>query len=415
MDVPDPFTPVPAASGSPGRDAAIREVVRRIRADDPRTLRDQISIARISAPTGHEAARGRFWAELLRECGIGDIATDAVGNVVARFPGRGADRPGLIVLSAHLDTVVAEGVAPRIRETGEGLSGPGAVDDARGLAALVALVRAMRGAGFTPPVPLLVAATVGEEGLGNLRGVRHLLGREGAGAEATAFISLDGAGSEAIVHRGLGVERFRLRITGPGGHSWGDRGVPNPIHLLARVVGAAEAPARRAPSGEGGGSSAECSATVSRWGGGTAINAIPSEAWIEVDLRSENPEALALALERWRDAARQEVDGERHRAASLGVDGPALEWIGLGSRPAGATPPDHPLVRAAVSATRAVGGDPFLIASSTDANHPMSVGIPAITLGAGGIAGGIHTAGEWYRNEGGPDGIVRAFLTLSAL
>ena len=243
-------------------------------------------------------------------------------------------------------------------------------------------------------------ATVGEEGAGDLRGVRHLFREGGPGRRARGFISLDGVGLDQVIHRGVGSTRLRLRLTGPGGHSWTDWGTPNPIHALGRIVGEVETlPLPSRP---------RTTATVARVGGGKSINAIPEEAWLEVDLRSEGREELHRLEEAFLTRCHREWTGKEKGASSpLGLD---VEE--MGRRPAGATDPREPLVRSALAATRELGVEARLTASSTDANLPMSLGIPAVTLGAGGRAGGIHTLNEWYSNEEGPEGILRALLTL---
>ena len=232
--------------------------------------------------------------------------------------------------------------------------------------------------------------------------MKHLF-REGSSlAGACGFISLDGAGLRTAVNRGLGALRFRVVLRGRGGHSWVDRGVPNPTHALGRAIGALAAwPPPSRPT---------LSLTVSRFGGGTSVNASPVEAWAEFDVRSESMQHMAVAEERIRAATDRSLDKEHSGAAdeSQRLD---LEITRIGLRPAAQTPADSPLVEAALAATEWFGVEPALLASSTDANLPMSLGIPAITLGAGGEAGGAHTLDEWYRNVGGTDGICRALYT----
>jgi acetylornithine deacetylase/succinyl-diaminopimelate desuccinylase-like protein len=366
---------------------------------DSETLADQVALAEIPAPSFQEGARGERIAALLSAAGCEALETDTVGNVTARM-GPADGRP--LVLSAHLDTVFPAEIDVSVSRRDGRLEGPGISDDARGLAALVAMARSLHRAGIQPASPLLFAATVCEEGAGNLRGVRHLFREAGPGAPARGFISLDGAGLSRIVTRGLGSRRLRATVRGAGGHSWTDWGTPNPIHALGGAVGAiARLPLAADPP---------VTATVARWGGGTSINAIPAEAWVEMDMRSESPELLEDVETQARRALHGAVD-RTNGAAPAGRALLALEITTIGDRPPGRTAPDTELVQAAVAATRTLGVDPELIASSTDANVPMSVGVPAVTLGAGGEAGGAHTLDEWYRNDGGPDGVVRALLT----
>lgn len=410
---PPPFSP-PRTEAAPSswraraeayaRDGAFRRARRALERTDARTLDDQAALAVIPAPSFEEAERGRAMAARMAEAGLEVFAPDAVGNIVGWFPASGAWRREApvalpLVVSAHLDTVFAAATPIRLHREGDTLRAPGITDDARGLAALLALSRAARAGGLTFRAPLLVVATVGEEGAGNLRGVRHLFSAEGAFRHGVrAFISLDGAGIRRIIHCGVGSLRYRAILRGPGGHSWADYGTPNPLHVLAAAVDGLLRISRP--------TTPRTTLSVGRWGGGTSINAIPTEGWVEFEVRSEDEAELArmdLEVRRVLDRVIRPSDAPHPLR---------LEVEGLGDRPAGRTPADHPLVEAALAATRALGHDATLDASSTDANLPMSLGLPAITVGAGGHAGQVHTPDEWYRNVEGPDGIARALLTL---
>ncbi len=370
-------------------------------ASDERTLQDQVELTEIPSPPFGEEARGRRMAKLLNDAGLSDIHTDDVGNVMATRHGQEAGSP--VALSAHLDTVFPADTHVKVRAEDGVLRAPGISDDGRGLAALVTVARAIVEADVATRRPILFAATVGEEGNGDLRGVRHIFREGGPAYEASSFISLDGAGSRIVVNRGLGARRFRITLRGRGGHSWVDWGIPNPIHALGRAVGALAAwpPPTRPP----------LSLTVSRLGGGTSVNAIPAEAWAELDVRSESVQHLDLAEERIRATLVRCVN-EENLAAPGAAQRLGLTIRVIGSRPPGATPADSPLVKASAAATRALDLEPELVASSTDSNLPMSMGIPAVTLGAGGEAGNAHTLDEWYRNTGGPEGICRALYTV---
>jgi acetylornithine deacetylase/succinyl-diaminopimelate desuccinylase-like protein len=339
----------------------------------------------------------------MEEVGVEEVEIDAEGNVLGRIPGSAPGEP--LVVAAHLDTVFPTGTDVTVRRRGDRLLAPGISDDGRGLAALLALARSLAH-GPELNAPLLLAATVGEEGAGDLRGVRHLFRAGGPARGARAFISLDGAGLGRIVTRGVGSRRRRIVVQGGGGHSWVDFGTANPIHALGRLVaGLNDVDLPSAPP---------TTLTVARWSGGTSINAIPSEAWIEVEVRSEDPGTLDRLADRVEEQARVWVSRE---TAAAREGSPPLECRveSIGDRPAGSTPPEAHVVRAAVAATRAVGPDPELTASSTDANLPMSLGIPAVTMGGGGEAGRAHTHEEWYRNRRGPEGVIRALLTVLLL
>ncbi len=383
---------------------SIRDAAALVVHEDEATLETQMELTRIPAPPFREGERGVRMAELFRESGLTRVRTDPVGNVLAELPGAPAGNP--LILSAHLDTVFPEATEIDVRREGNRMTGPGIADDGRGLAVIVAVARALMRSGITPPAPLLVVATVGEEGVGDLRGVRELFKEDREGRSASGFISVDGAGLEQLVNVGLGSRRYRITVRGPGGHSWSDWGLPNPIHALGSAVG--ELAARALPTDPVG------TLSVGRWGGGTSVNAIPGEAWIEVDLRSASPAVLSEIDEALHDTVRQVVD--RMSAAAPSGHRLEMETTSIGARPAGATDWDAPLLRAARTATEAVGVAPETSIASTDANVPMSLGIPALTVGGGGRAGGMHTVDEWFENDEGSLGVLRAlFTTLLAL
>jgi acetylornithine deacetylase/succinyl-diaminopimelate desuccinylase-like protein len=385
------------------------------RGHDERTLAWQMELTAIPAPPFAEQARARRMAELLREAGAQRVRMDAAGNVLGDVPRHlpadppgslaghrpaGADLPPLL-LSAHLDTVFGEDVPIAVSRDGDLLRGPGISDDGRGLAVVLAVVRALREARVPLARPVLVAATVGEEGLGDLRGARHLVGPGGEGRGAAAFISVDGGGLDRIVTRGVGSRRFRVTARGAGGHSWQDWGIANPIHALGEAV--RRMMSRPLPA------EPRTTLTVARWGGGTSINAIPQAAWVEVDARSTAEDELERLEEAVRSAVAGAVAEESRRAVGPPLE---VEVERVGRRAAGATDPAHRLVRVARAATQEVGALPVLEVSSTDANAAMAEGIPAITMGGGGEAGLTHTTEEWYRNVRGPEGVLRALWTV---
>jgi len=383
---------------------------------DQVTLARQVELSRLPAPTGAEARRGARVAELFREIGLRDILIDEVGNVHGWLGERGrgsGDRA--VVLCAHLDTVFGPDVDVAVRrQGGDGrgrLEGPGISDNARGLAALVAVAEALGQARVAPSRPVLFAATVGEEGSGDLRGVKHLLARDGL--RPAAVIALDGAGVERIVHRALGSRRYRVTYRGPGGHSWAAFGVANPATAVGRAASLLADLPTPSPTGS---ATAEPRTTcaVVRLGGGTGLNSIPQEAWLDLDLRSEDADALgrldaavAAVLARARD--------EENRRRTPGTAVLALERQLLGDRPSGSTPRSHPLVQAAIAANTALGKPHELACASTDANVPIALGVPAIALGAGGKAGDTHLTTEWYENSEGALGVVRALLVVAAM
>ena len=353
----------------------------------------------IPAPPFGERARADYFAARLRECGLGDARLDEEGNCVALR--RGARGRPLVVLSAHLDTVFPEGTDSTVRREGRRMLAPGIADDGAGLAALVAIARAVHECEIETEGSLLFVGTVGEEGEGNLRGARHLLTAGEWAGKVDAFVSLDGPGVERITNAAVGSRRYRVRLTGAGGHSWGDFGAANPVHALARAVSrlvSYPAPARP-----------RTTFNVGRVAGGTGVNVIAPAAEMDVDLRSESAEELRRLDAFFRRAVREAAADENaaRRAGSPAVE---LELKMIGDRPGGETPPGAPLVLLAQAATRAVGHTPRLDCSSTDSNIAVSLGVPALTIGAGGASGNSHTLEEWYDPRARDLGLKRALL-----
>ncbi|MGH9901469.1 MAG: M20/M25/M40 family metallo-hydrolase, partial [Pyrinomonadaceae bacterium] len=360
---------------------------------------EHAAICAIPAPPFGEGARAEYLRARFRQCGLADARLDAEGNCVALRRGR-SPRP-LLVVSAHLDTVFPPGTDSAVRREQGKMFAPGIADDGCGLAALVALVRALEECAIETEGSLLFVGTTGEEGEGNLRGARHLLtGGEWAGV-IDAFLSLDGPGVERITHAALGSRRYRVRFSGPGGHSWGDFGAVNPVHALGRVIARLSAyPAPTAP---------RTTFNVGRVEGGAGVNVIPRAATMDVDLRSESADELGRLDAFFRRAAREAADDE-NTARRPGTPPLELDVKLIGDRPSGETPLGAPLVRLAEEATRALGHNPRFDCSSTDSNVAISLGIPAVTVGAGGASGNSHTLDEWYDPRGRDLGLKRALL-----
>lgn len=370
-------------------------------AGDEAVLREQVTLSRIPAPTGSEAARGAHVAARFRALGLHDVRVDEAGNVLGTRPGTGSDAP--VVICAHLDTVFPAHADVSVHRDEHRLSGPGIVDNARGLAGMLALARAVDGVALRTRRPVLFVATVGEEGGGDLRGAKHLF----ANLERmpACCIALDGAGDDRVVHRALGARRFRITYRGAGGHSWAAYGVPNPVHAAgAAAARLAALPLPRQP---------RTTLSVCRIGGGISVNSIPEEAWLEVDLRSSSAEVLAGCVADVRAAVHSAAREENLRR-SPGTEQLTYDVAMIGDRPCGETPEHHPLVRVASMVTRVIGRVPELVTASTDANVPISLGIPAIAIGAGGRGGGVHTPAEWYENTDGVLGLTRALTILVA-
>lgn len=370
-------------------------------AGDEQLLRTQIALCEIPAPTGLEGARAAFVRDRFATIGLERVHLDAAGNVLGWREGSADVAP--IVLSAHLDSVFPEGTCVRVRRDGAQLAGAGIVDNARGLAALLALAEVIDGDRVRTGRPVLFVATVGEEGAGDLRGMKHLFAA--LPDRPAGCVVLDGAGDDRIVTRALGALRYRITFRGDGGHSWAAFGLPNPIHAAgAAAARIALLPLPRIP---------RTTLSVCRIGGGMSVNSIPEEAWLEVDARCDNAEVLQRCADEIHQAARAAAHDENQRR-SPGTRPLSVVSTMIGDRPCGELPPDHPFVVMAAAATRSIGRDPELVTASTDANVPISLGVPAVTIGAGGRGGGIHTTGEWFENVGGTLGVARALTMVVA-
>ncbi len=366
---------------------------------DADILEWQIAISEIAAPTGDERERGAWMAERFRALGLSGVRTDAAGNVIGRRPGVEAERP--VVICAHLDTVFPRSMTVRVHRDGARLAGPGIGDNGRGLAVMLALAGIIDGHRLRTRAPVDFVATTGEEGAGDLRGAKALFAD--AARDARAAIALDGAGDERIVHRALGSRRYHIAFRGTGGHSWTAYGIPNPIHAAA--IAAARLARLPLPA------EPRTTLSVGRIGGGISVNAIPDAGWLELDLRSTSS-ALLERYDREIRAVAAAAEEEENTRRAPGTPPLACLVSVIGDRPSGETPPDHPLVNLALEATRLAGRAPELATASTDANIPISLGIPAIAIGAGGRGGDAHTPSEWYDNTDGHLGVARALAIV---
>ncbi|HEX8905084.1 MAG TPA: M20/M25/M40 family metallo-hydrolase [Longimicrobiaceae bacterium] len=385
-------------------DARLKPVRALAHETDADTLGDQLELVAIPSPPFGEEARAARLAERFREIGLDGVRRDGEGNVLGAIPGANGD-PRPVVVAAHLDTVFPAETDLTPRREQDRIYVPGITDNARGLAGMLAVARVLARAGVRPRRPVVFVGTVGEEGAGDLRGVKHLFGDGGELRQAAAFIALDGSGLRRIVHRAIGSRRLRVEVDGPGGHSWADRGVANPIVALGAAVSEIATLALPEPS--------RTALTVARIGGGTSINAIPDAAWMEMDMRSEVPGVLPRLEESVRGVLARALEEENARRRQ-GTEPLSFRVSVIGDRPSGETQPREPLVQAASAITYGLGQKPELVGSSTDANVPMALGIPAIAIGVGGDSGGIHTTDEWYSNETGALGVERALLIILA-
>jgi tripeptide aminopeptidase len=361
----------------------------------------QIQLTEIPAPEFKEAPRAQYLKKILEAAGL-EVQLDKIGNVIAERPG--ADANSVILLAAHLDTVFPAGTDVRVKRHANRLTAPGVADNGAGLAALAGLARAFSESRIHTTKTIVLAGDVGEEGEGNLRGIRALV--ESYGSRLSAVIAVDGASTEHITTQGIASHRFEIAITGPGGHSWSDFGAPNPITALSRgIVKFSGQPVPDDP---------RSSYNFGMIEGGTSINSIPSRAAVKVDLRSED-EAEVNKMERaLRDAMQS---GAREEMSAAHDEQQTLRIIvrSLGSRPAGKLPDNAPLLETLRNVDRFLGNRSRLERSSTDANIPLSLNIPAVSLGGGGKGGGSHTTAEWYDASGRELGLKRLFLATVAL
>ena len=361
----------------------------------------QIRLTEIPAPEFGEGPRGEFLKKLFEASGL-RVQTDKLGDVVATRPG--SDAKSVVLLVAHLDTVFPAGTDVNVKIKGTRLEAPGISDNGAGLAALAGLARALGESRIRTTKTIVIAGDVGEEGEGNLRGVRALV--EAYGARLSAVIAVDGASTDHITTQGIASRRFEVSITGPGGHSWSDFGAPNPITALSR--GIVKFSSVHIPD------EPRSSYNFGLIEGGTSINSIPARAAVKIDLRSEEDAELNRMETALRDAMQA---GLREEAAANHAANDLLQvsFRALGARPAGKIPDDAPLVETIRNVDRFLGNRSRLERSSTDANIPLSQGIPAVALGGGGKGSGSHTLSEWYDSTGRELGLKRLLLITLAL
>jgi acetylornithine deacetylase/succinyl-diaminopimelate desuccinylase-like protein len=381
-------------------EAAVRERLQWFTREKQWINEVHLEICRVPAPTFLEQERATWFLDRFRQLGW-NASIDRAGNVVATW----GDEP-YIALTAHLDTVIAPRTREEIAVDSDGsFRGPGVSDNGAGLAALIAIAQAWNAGQRLPDAPrsLLLAVNVREEGEGNLMGMRHLC-QSPLGKKIEAFLVVDGADTAHITTRALGSRRFEVAFTGPGGHSWSDFGAGNPIHALCRAVSFfSETRMNGTP---------KSATNVGLIEGGSSINSIPQTARAKVDIRSESNEKIDELVEALQNAVERARDIENQRATGSKV---AAKLREIGSRPAAYLPESAAILQNLRAVDAHLGIRSHLDTSSTDANIPLSLGIPAVAIGAGGAGGGAHTSQEWYRPEGRDLGLKRIFLTLLLL
>lgn len=370
---------------------------------DDWALERLIELTEIPAPPFMEDERGERFGELLAELGADSVWTDAEGNVIGLRRGRTGERT--VGFGGHLDTVFPEGTDVTVRQVGDTLFAPGVGDDTRGLVVVLSVLRALEESGVETDDDVIFVGVVGEEGLGDLRGMKYLYREDGLRPDV--WIDVDGGGLSRIVSMGLGSVRYRVTFEGPGGHSWGAFGTANPAHAMSRAVryfqDVADTLTRSGP---------RTSYNVGRVGGGTSVNSVPFETWMEVDMRSESPESLARIEQAFLAAMDRGVAEEN----ALRREGEPIRAIKdkIGDRPSGEMDPSTPLVQRALAATGEFGVEGTLARSSTDSNVPIALGIPAVTIGRGGAGSNGHAPDEFWVNQDAWLAVQRALLLVVA-
>lgn len=379
----------------------IQKAFEHIQAMDPITMERHIELTEIEAPPFKEEKRGLVYADYFRTVGLDSVWIDEVGNVLGVLKGFEGKRT--VALDAHLDTVFPEGTDVKVRIKNDTLFAPGIGDDTRALSMLLTIIESMKVTGVQPKDNILFVGTVGEEGLGDLRGVKHLF-REN-GPQIDSWIAIDGGEIGRVNNKGLGSYRYRVTFKGPGGHSWGAFGLANPHHALGEVISnfvvAADAFTAEGP---------KTSYNVGVISGGTSINSIPFESIMEIDIRSIEPsrlDAMEALLQQAVNVALVHQNGVKRRGPDLTV---LIDKIG--NRPSGELSDTLPLIQRTLAATTYFGTQPYLTRGSTDSNIPISKGIPAVTIGRGGKGGKAHSLEEWWLNKEGYKAIQLAMLIV---
>lgn len=381
----------------------VKQAFRTILELEPETKKEHLLLTEIPSPPFKEQVRARKYAELMKAAGADSVWMDEVGNVLGKVKGKTGRKT--VVLEAHLDTVFPEGTDVKVKFRGDTLYAPGIGDDTRGLAVLLTVLKTLKINHIQTEGDVLLVGAVGEEGLGDLRGVKHLF--SGKGPKIDAYLAVDGAGLGAITNGGVGSVRYRVTFKGPGGHSYGAFGLVNPHNALGNAIyhfrKQADAFTKTGP---------KTTYSVSVIGGGTSVNAIPYESWMEVDMRSENQEKLEGINQLFLSA----IDKGLKEENAVKRKGPDLtvEVKQVGDRPSGMNPLTNPLIQRMIAITHFLKAKPSLNSSSTNANIPFSKNVPAATIGIGGVGGNAHSLKEWWLNDKGYLGIQQSLLILLA-
>lgn len=373
-----------------------------IEQNDAQTIQEMIQLTEVLAPPFKESEKALLFKKMIENAGADKVWIDEEGNVLALRKGKTSNK--LIALDAHLDVVFPEGTNVKVMMVGDTLKAPGIGDDNRGLSMIIGVLKALNQAKIETQNDLLFVGSVGEEGLGDLRGVKYIFDK--SNLKIDSWISIDGGDIGRINNAALGSKRYKITLKGKGGHSWGAFGLANPHHAIGKVIDYFSQEAEKFTN-----SGPKTSFNIGRIGGGTSINSIPFESWMEVDMRSVSPKSLGEIETILKESTIKAVTD--YNATNI-KDKITLEIEKIGDRPSGVLPNDLPLIQRAMAATLLFEKDPKLTIGSTNASIPISKNIPAICIGRGGESGGAHSLGEWYLNKNGSEAIKLAFLiTLS--
>ncbi|HTB13255.1 MAG TPA: M20/M25/M40 family metallo-hydrolase [Bryobacteraceae bacterium] len=382
-------------------DPMVKAALEAVKRNEPHFIEEQARFCEIAAPPFQEEVRGKEFERLFKSMGLENVRMDKAGNVIGVRPGAAA-HPNL-VFAAHLDTVFPPETDVHVTRSGTVLKGPGIGDDCRGLAVMLGVIQALKDGNVKTPGTITFVADTGEEGLGDLRGTKNLFADSLKG-QIDKFISVDGTGLN-ITNIGVGSYRYRVTFKGPGGHSFGAFGMANPIQAMGRAI--AKIDAFEVPT------TPKTTFNVGRVGGGTSVNAIPFEAWMEVDMRSSDKASLEAVHAKFKKAVEEAVDEENKRWNGRGPVSATPELVGY--RPAGSTSADSAIVITALAVSKIFGHSGRLGEGSTDSNVPMNAGIPAITIGGGGMGTGAHALNEAFDAKDSWLGTQRALLLAVAL
>ncbi len=387
----------------------VRSAFNWFRTQDPQLLHWQMEMARIPAPPFGESARAAWLSERFREVGLDDIRIDDVGNVFGTHPGFGSR---YISLSAHIDTVFPANTPLNIRQQGSRIYGPGVSDNGAGVVAMLAIASLLRNVRVRHSLPFVFIGNVGEEGEGDLRGMRHIFSTPRWKDSIAYSLVLDGAGADTIVAEALGSRRFEVIVRGPGGHSWSDFGAPNPIVILAKAIETFTATA--VPS------TPKTTFNIGVIRGGTSVNSIPESASMKVDIRSTSMSEMERLEQSMRLALNRAVEeetmmSEMRSSAQKRPSGVSCEVVVIGNRPAGELQPGAKILQVVRAVDAHLNNAAQVQRASTDANIPLSLGREAVAIGGGGSGGGAHTLQEWFDSNGRELALKRILLTMLAL